>query len=511
MTSTGETGFNLVRDPWIPIGSDLVSIREALAEAHQLPGWPGGDFGLAETVIRLLVPMVYRITGLDDAAIGDAEFAERQQVCFEQGRLREDAIDNYLDQYVDRFWLFDGPSELTPFAQDPSLSDVPPHEASKAVTAWASGNNPVLGPHTDTAELSPDLAAQRLLVLRAYAWGGLHTKHPDWKGQGKFLGGPLRGTMSVHPVGSTLAATLLSHLVPLPGGDTEFGSPFWEQPPLPNPVVPHTKRAGLLEQIAGRQDKTMLLRTSDGKITGFTLAEGPGVDRRLFCDDPYVLLDSDHEPQKPKANKAFWRESEGLIRDERNKPGRRVVQARILDWAAGENSDLYISERFSWAVVSHLGDRSKDLQWARNVTPHLLRLFDRAAGQKAQDFLSAADQAEERMVKQIAKVWHATGQMPGKAADKAAVYLPARAEFWRLAEYDFWEAVTARDGLSQENRTGRLRTHALAGFDRATGHLTRDQRALMAIVESRRWIEGWERPRSVRSENQTSDEKETAT
>ena len=487
--------FNLISDPWIPIGDSTVSIKDALVRAHELPGWPGGDFGLAETVLRLLVPMTYRIGGLDDTD-DYYLFAERQSALFDQGRFDESSVDGYLDQHVDRFWLVGGPEDAQPFAQDLTLGKVAQHEAAKAVAEWASGNNAVLGPHADTAVVPLVLAAQRLLVLRAYAWGGLHTKHPDHTGKGKFVGGSLRGTMSVHPVGRTLFETLVGHLVPPPGGETGFGTPFWEQPVPTNPVAAHSGRAGLLEQIAGRQDKTMLLRTTDtgGEVTGFTIAEGPGVARQLFCDDPYLVLDPDHDPIKPKMHKAFWRESEALLTTAPKHSGRRNAQARILDWASGETSDLYIKERFSWAVVSHLGDKSKNLEWDRSTTPDLLRIFDLDVARAALSFIGIANDAETRMAKQVAKVWHDTGKMPSKAADKAAVYRPARAEFWKRCEQDFWDAVN--NGLDQQHTRDRIRDHALAGFDHATEQTARNHRALPVIVESRKWIELWERPKA---------------
>ncbi|MCQ3806444.1 MAG: type I-E CRISPR-associated protein Cse1/CasA [Acidimicrobiaceae bacterium] len=486
------TQFNLVRDPWIPIGDTAVSIREALTKAQELPGWPGGDFGLAETVLRLLVPMVYRIGGLDDAE-DYYLFAERQSTLFDQSRFDESAVHGYLEQHVDRFWLIGGPEDAPPFAQDPTLGKVAQHEAAKAVAEWASGNNAVLGPHADTDNIPFVLAAQRLLVLRTYAWGGLHTKHPDHTGKGKFVGGPLRGTMSVHPVGRTLFETLVGHLVPPPGGDTGFGEPFWEQPVPTNPVAAHNGRAGLLEQIAGRQDKTMLLRTNDAgdKITGFTIAEGPGVDRQLFCDDPYLVLDPDREPVKPKMHRAFWRESEALLTTAPKQRGRRNAQTKILDWAQ-EESNLYAKEQFSWAVISHLGDKSKNLEWDRSTAPDLLRIFDLNAALDALTFMSIANDAETRMARQVAKVWHTTDKMPTKAADKAAVYRSARAEFWKRCEQDFWDAVN--NGMDQQYTCDRIRDHALAGFDHVTEQAARNHRALPVIVESRKWIELWERP-----------------
>ena len=95
------------------------------------------------------------------------------------------------------------------------------------------------------------------------------------------------------------------------------------------------------------------------------------------------------------------------------------------------------------------------------------------------------------MVKQVAKVKHAADLMPPRSKDKAAVYAPARAEFWRLAERDFWD--TAEGRLQRDTYTDRLRSHALDGFDAATATLLHDRRTHMFVMESRRWVVSWQR------------------
>lgn len=484
------TGFNLVTDPWIPVGSGLASIEETLIGAHELDGWPCSDPAFAEALIRLLVPMVYRITRMDDPSLTRGEFADRQREHLGRGRFDPSDVRAYLSQHSDRFWLANPPEGCVPFAQDPALAAVDPHPASKAVSAWASGNNPTLGPHAP-CEVSPsEIAAQQLLVLRCYAAGGLHTKHPEHAGQGKFVGAPLRGTTCIHPVGQSLAATLIGHLVPLPH-DTDFGQAFWENR-LVSAVAPYTRRSGLLEQVAVRQDKTMLFRANAAnEVTGFTLAEGRGVNRTLFCSDPYWLTDGELEPIKPRDGRAFWREAESLLGQ--SDDGSRLGTAVVLDWAIdpdGGGSNYHPAD-FAWAAVSHRGDKSKELSWSCSYAPHLLSIFPPDAAMRCKEFLSVANEVEQQMAKQLAKVWHAADLMPSKAGSKAAVYTPARSRFWRLAEADFWE--TARFGMSGVDRDGRLRTHALAGYDEATVRLLHDRRSHRAVVESRRWLELWNR------------------
>ena len=488
---TDSRGFNLVDDAWIPIGGREVSLSDTLVDAHELPGWPDGEPGLAAVLLRLMAVIAYRVTGLDDENLDRAQFGEHQQRLLSEGRLDPERVRSYLAQHHDRFWLVNPPASLTPFAQDTTLESADPHPVAKAVTSWASGNNPALGPHSECASIPAAAAARQLLIQRSYASGGLHTEHPVWRGKGKFVAGPLRRAISLHPVGANLAVTLVGHLVPLPADGTGFGRPFWEAPPPTNPVAAHTCIPGLLEQVAVRQDKTMLLWTdTDADVTGFTISEGPGVDSSLRSRDPYLLVGAELEPLKPRPGRAFWREAEALLAQDDQ--GRRKLRSQVLDWARGEHAAaIYEPRTYSWTAISHNGDKSKELAWTASTSPDLLRLFDPDAALRARGFLTLASEAEEKMVKQVAKVKHAADLMPPRSQDRAAVYAPARAEFWRRAERDFWD--TAQGHLQIESYTNRLRSHALAGYDTATATLLHDRRTHLFVVESRRWVAAWRR------------------
>ena len=484
-------GFNLVTDPWIPVDGGPVSIEQALIDAHQIDGWPCSDPAFAEALLRLLVPMVYRITGMDDPSLSRYGFADRQRALLSAGRFDAAAVKDYLAQHQHRFWIVNPPEGCAPLAQDSALSAVEPKPPSKAVVSWASGNNPLLGPHAPCELLPPAVAAQQLLSLRCYAPGGLPNKHqhPLHPGKGKFVGAPLRRTTSIHPVGANFALTLLGHLVPLPY-DTEFGLPFWEFNVSLSPADRYSKRSGLLEQVAMRSDKTMLLWADErGDVTGFVIREGPGVARALFCPDPYLLTDHEGQPVKPQEGRAFWREAEALLGQ--SDDGRRLGHVPVLDWATSADGGVkcYPLGEFSWAAVSHRGEQSKELAWKCSHAPSLLSIFEPAASPRCREFLAVAADAENQMAKQLAKARHGMDLMPSSRDAKRAVYAPALVTYWGLAEADFWE--TAAGNLSSDEMADRMRSHALAGFDVATAPFLRDRRTLSAVVESRRWIERW--------------------
>ncbi|MXV86604.1 MAG: type I-E CRISPR-associated protein Cse1/CasA [Acidimicrobiales bacterium] len=492
--SVTGNGFNLITDPWIPVAGGPVSIEQALLDAHDIDGWPCSDPAFSEALMRLLVPMVYRITGMDDPKLSRYEFADQQRRLLEKGRLDPDRVRSYLDRHRDRFWLVHPPASQQPFAQDPTLAAVEPKPPSKLVVSWASGNNPLLGPHAPSGMLPPAEAAQQLLVQRCYASGGLHTKHPAHAGSGRFVGAALRGTTCVHPIGSSLAKTFIGHLVPLPP-DTSFGQTWWEETSV-EIVAPYRYRAGLLEQIAVRQDKTMLLYAAiTGEITGFTISEGRGRDTALDCLDPYWLMNAEREPIKPREGRAFWREAEALLSS--TDDGRRAASATILEWAADPDGGggNYPPNAFSWAAISHRGDKSKELAWSCSHASNLLNIFEPAVAMRCLEFLAAAADAERQMAKQLAKAWHSADVMPSDPKSKNAVYAPARATFWGRCEMDFWDA--ARSPVDAEQRDERLREYALAGYDDATAHLLHERRSHLAVVESREWIARWRRQPDV--------------
>ncbi|MYL03431.1 MAG: type I-E CRISPR-associated protein Cse1/CasA [Acidimicrobiaceae bacterium] len=507
-------GFNLVDDAWIPIGGREVSLSDALTEAHELPGWPDGEPGFAAVLLRLMAIITYRVTGLDDETLDRAQFAERQKQLLDEGRMDSGRVRQYLTQHYDRFWLLNPPSGLTPFAQDTALASTAPHAAAKAVVSWASGDNPSLGPHGECATIPAAVAARHLLIQRSYAICGTSTPHPvTGHSRGYVQNGALRKTASLHPMGATLAATLVGHLVPRSADGTGFGMAYWEAPPPINPVAAHVGIPGLLEQIAGRQDKTMLLR-ADGNmsVTGFTIAEGPGVDPSLRYRDPYLLVDAELEPLKPRPGRAFWREAESLLAQDDQ--GKRQLSAAVLDWAREKwTSAIYDPQAFSWTAISHNGDRSKELTWATSTSPDLLHLFESDAAVRANDFLALASEAEERMVNQIAKVYKSP--RPSEDPYGRVCLIPhkgrqvyeildvlcrsARAEFWRRSESDFWDS--ALDRLDTRTMTDKLRNHALAGYDTATAGLLHNSRAHMIAVESRRWVAAWQRRSSATTES----------
>lgn len=500
--SQSPSGFNLVDDPWIELGDRVVSIREALLSGHELPSWPSGEPATGPVIIRLLMPIVYRVAGMDDPGLAGRRFAGRQARLLELGGLDPDKVESYLERHRDRFWLTGPPDGCQPFAQDPILAAVEPHPTSKLVPAWASGNNPSLGPHAPVAALDHAAAARCLLITHNYSSGGLHTKRPAEHPGGRFVGSRLRRSMSIHPVGSTLAETLIHHLIPAPDG-WETGRPLWETPQPTGPALTTTPqtRAGLLEQLVGRHDKTILLATGDGgEVTGVVLSAGPGRAPGLECPDPYVVVTADGENYRPRAGRDAWRDIDALIiQSEHVNPADRL-EAKILAWCR-DNGGIGIDPG-RWALVSHRSIQSKEQGWGLVNLPDIVGLFPEGgtSTQTASAVIAAAEDLSTLIGRVLSSVSHSLGLGSGTAR-----YDDARSVFWSRAEHTFWQAVTAEapNPTADAPWVRQLRLHALAGFDAATAHLTQTPRTHLAVERWRSSVSRWTWPRPSRIRHPT--------
>lgn len=507
MTSP-QTGFNLVDDPWIELGERVVSIRDALLSGHELPGWPSGEPAAGPVIIRLLMPIVYRVTAMDEPGLAGRRFAERQARLLQLGRLDLDSVESYLERHRDRFWLTGPPDGLPPFAQDPALAALEPHPPSKLVTAWASGNNPTLGPHASVAALDLASAARCLLITHNYSSGGLHTKRPATHPGGKFVASRLRRSMSIHPVGSDLAKTLIHHLVPAPDG-WETGRPLWEAPQPTGPALSATPRtrAGLFEQLAGRHDKTVLLVAGDGgEVSGVVLSAGPGREPGLECPDPYIVTTVDGGNYQPRAGRDVWRDIDALVIQSKDVKVADRLEAKVLAWCRN-NGDVGMDPG-RWALVSHRSVQSKEHGWDLVNLPDIIGLFPEggASTQTASAVIAAAEDLSTLIGKVLSSISHDVGSGGGTAR-----YDSARSAFWSRAEHTFWQAVTAEapNPTADAPWVRQLRLHALAGFDAATAHLTQTPRTHLAVERWRSSVSRWTWPRPSRSRHQTKGQTTT--
>jgi len=494
-----DSGFNLVDDPWIELGDHPVSIREALLSGHELPGWPSGEPAAGPVIIRLLMPIVYRVTGMDGELGGRRRFAQRQAELLSSGRFDVTSVEDYIDRYRDRFWLTGPPAGLPPFAQDPTLAALEMQPVAKLVATWASGNNPALGPHAPVAEIDNASAARWLLIAHGYSAGGIYTGRVADQPRISCQASRLRRTVSIHPIGATFTETLLHHLVPVPDG-WELGCPVWEIPVPRNPTARPESRAGLLEQLSGRHDKAILMDAeADGSVHGVVLSAGPGREPGLECPDPYTVMTAGREAHRQSAGRDAWRDIDALAIHSEYVPADDQLEARILDWCR-ESSELS-ADPGRWALISHRSVQSKEHAWGLTSLPDIIGLFSAGgAANTASAVIAASEDASTYMAMRLRALSGVLGR-----DGRSTRYGDARRAFWSLAEQTFWEAVTAEspDPTPDADWVSLLRHHALAGFDAATAHLIQVPRTHLEVERFRSEVSRWTWPKPPRIKQPT--------
>ena len=481
-----STGFNLINDDWITFpGAGTHSIRSVFRFGHELPGWPSGEPLFTAALMRILTPITYRVSGLDAATLTVDTHTKLQLDLLSAGKFDPAAVDDYLNRWEKRFWLFGAPGGEEAFAQDPDVDLANAAPADKLVMQRAAGNNPLWG-NQHQGRLEPADTARHLLVQLYYSAGGTGAARTG-AGRSYLKGARLRDTFSVHPVGRTFAETLLLHAVPIADVPGEFGvgAPFWETEPGSVPAKP----SGVLEMIAGRFEKAFSLGVEEGWVTSVSITEpAAGIaDTATGVPyvDPYVVHDSTEQPpvrRKPRAGRAVWRELENL--------GLRSDLGGTSLTPVLRHAELGLVDRAptGWVVITHRGDKSKDIAWDTSTLPDVTVMFQELERwQCAANFLSYADQLRKQLGVTLKRLWDETrssGSTPYETAD---------AEFWALAENQFWATTKSYEvSLGPEAPWVRdLVRFAVEAFDVTVDPLRIDPRAQIAIEQHRQRLSNW--------------------
>jgi CRISPR system Cascade subunit CasA len=232
------SSYDLYAQPWIPVVragvEELVSLRTAIAEAHQIDGLSTTDGPRFSGLLRLLVALVMDVYG---QPANDREWDTRRR----QGRFDAPALDDYVAEVGrSRFDLFDADHPFMQSATTPdegkSIAELMPHVAS-------GNRTPLWTPDTDATPrpLTFARSAQALLAAQAVAVTSLGRATSDdpvesWKGSGFSGRAAIIGFCC--PVGETLFDTLM---VNIPNGKHTALDPV-DLPVWRRDGVPHSRR-----------------------------------------------------------------------------------------------------------------------------------------------------------------------------------------------------------------------------------------------------------------------------
>jgi CRISPR system Cascade subunit CasA len=263
----GPYSFNLLEEAWLPCltvdgTQQTLSLRAVLHRAHELRDLVVDAPTQYPPLLRLLLAIVHRAFA---GPLNDDEW----RALWDHGSIPAGTVDDYLDQYRDRFDLF---HERTPFMQVANLAAMRggTQTVGQLIPHVAAGNNvPLFSGYRDDAPpmLTPAEAARWLLHVHAWDTAGIKTgavDDPEAAGRNRVYGNPpgyLGELGVVLPVGDTLFRTLVLNLTV--GTYEEADRPPWERDP-DGPTWTERAPIGPVELYTWQSRRVRLFPETDG-------------------------------------------------------------------------------------------------------------------------------------------------------------------------------------------------------------------------------------------------------
>ncbi|KKW67375.1 CRISPR-associated protein Cse1 [Lampropedia cohaerens] len=358
--------FNVLDKPWLPARlTDGSVVDLGLLEVFRRSGEISA---LAETSppslvaqYRLLLAIVHRAM---TRAFGHWNNKQRAQWYLEG--LPVPAIQDYLEHWRERFWLF---HPEHPFLQVAALATA--EETREKRKPWtqialasASGNTPVVFDHAlDNAPeaIDPAAAIRTLLGFLQFTPGGLVKTLRDAD-----KAGALVNTAAVIPVGQTLAQTLALALHPSPRQGAEEDLPAWEREPL---TIAQLRGAPVLATGANdrytRQSRAVLLLPDDedGRIRWLRFAAGWALGEDPNAPDPMAAFRAGSNGLVRLTfvdGRALWRDLPALLPN----PDKQSQPPAVLGYAMDGHRQISDEHPYQPLLVAGLAsDQAKLLRW----------------------------------------------------------------------------------------------------------------------------------------------------
>ena len=146
-----DIDFNLIEENWIRVALldgevEEKSLTEVLVNAHKYKSLAGEMTAQDIAVLRFLAAIVHTVftrvdtNGTSSTVSNENECIERWRTIWEMGRFPDHPLEDYLNEWKDRFWLF---HPERPFYQVPNAVIGTKNTASKLNGAVSESNNKV--------------------------------------------------------------------------------------------------------------------------------------------------------------------------------------------------------------------------------------------------------------------------------------------------------------------------------------------------------------------------------
>ena len=373
-------GYNLIDQPWIGISTTSgrimqVGLREAFRQAGDITGLACGGIDGNLSVLRVMAAILIRSMTLADTTSP----LDAWRCMWADNRLDTTATDTYLDQWHDRFDLYD---PIRPFMQTPGFT-LPkgPKPANKLIIQSRLFRQRILDDHEP---MPPDEAARRLLVLQNWDQGGIK---PGLPRDTRTVNGKLMPPTNLFPSGQmsrfaavwlqdgTLARTLLldcppydpatgiSHLDPA-------DRPAWERAAVDAEELGGTPD-GMADALTVCSRRIRLEHDADNQTTGMHMSYGRVTSRlNMTGIEPHCAWNVRTKtgvvpilPSAPRMMNPLWTQLPDMLLPLEDAP-----RPMTFDWAGellGEQ-DAGVRLNVNWYGVTYARGVVDDMQH-RNI------------------------------------------------------------------------------------------------------------------------------------------------
>lgn len=381
--STVEKEFNLLYEPWILVRTKTneikkLSILEVFKQAEEVQSLAGELPTQDFAVMRLLLAIMHA-TFIGENVEDAKDAMQLWQEIWQLKKFPYEMIEQYLEKYEDRFWLF---HPQYPFYQVADFENmlnkfrigkgkvVKGKENVKSVARligdlFQSANaTRLFSARTGEQQraLEYDEAARWLLHLNGFDDDA--AKNPTPKGVG-YLG----QLGLVYAQGKSLFETLMLNFVLIDNNNKVFDDyhkdayAYWEKPVctiVENLIIQPNAQKDLLTM----QSRRILLVKKQGKVTGYLLTMGDYFDKdQGLLNEQLTLWKKDDEgkyvPKLHLPERQIWRDLAAIICDKVED----VREAGIIHWLKELKDKNYLESKFVEICLPGISYKLKGAGW----------------------------------------------------------------------------------------------------------------------------------------------------
>ncbi|KUP97864.1 CRISPR-associated protein Cse1 [Thermobifida cellulosilytica TB100] len=484
----------------VPSAPEMLGLRDVLVRSHELADVELPLPPASAVLWRVLALVTARITGLDQALgkKSKSRWLARRAQLLSDGCLDPAAVDAYFAEHAGRFDLF---HPERPWMQDPRLREECSKSSGVNKLAWGrtAGQNQVwLGGHHHDLDPQPLASAEavwHLLATLGYGPSGRCTSRVvRGRNEANVTAGPLRGTVSYHPLGRTLFESLVLN-IPYPGtGEVDLAP--WERPDLNDPLGLPEEPTGLAGLLVNQFRHAVLVQPSpDGSQVVDAWVTWAWRERGAPPElDPHFIHQTSKEgrvyPRPAQAERAVWRDLDSLLRhgeDDGNYRPRILGDCTRMAQVPQEVLDALRLRAFGFDQDG----QTRDKQWFTATTPAVLRWLEDNETDDTENARivhriglarKSAEALGRRLEKACREAWKesnspGSGGSSGKGVKTETGVGPwahhGMSRYWSQAESVFWDIVYDRPTPGYTPGTAgpgnAFNLVALAAYDEVTG------------------------------------------